>query len=72
MDNLFEALKAYRAALLEQAVDDLLWRHQGAPKDPTKLQGVVDARARVLRLAEHHVGEDLTRHLMAANFLGAP
>lgn len=69
MDNLCDALKAYREALLEQALDDLLFRHQGAQRDPSKLEKVMAARARVLTLAQKCPAEDLTGQLMQAGFL---
>ena len=67
------ALRTFRNALLEQAVSDLIDRHQwmgGAiVSNPTQITKLVDTRNEALRVCSNLNAEQFTQALMAANFL---
>lgn len=68
--NLVAAVKAYRAALLEQALDDLLTRHSGYPRNPHTLERCLVTRGAVMALARHVNSTQFTAACMEAGFLG--
>ena len=70
--KLQQALAAYRAALLETAVGDLMWRQHGHLKSLDATSKVRDARDDVLDASVKLTAEQFTAALMESGFLQEP
>lgn len=66
--DLHEALKAYRASLLEEAVADMMFRKAGLSLGGDHVR-MAKARADVLKAAAGITNEQFTAACMAAKFL---